>query len=215
MRMRLACGLLLLASGLFGSGCCLTRQGACGAGVGCDSCATGGYETCGECQPGMCHHPWLWSHAKSALTCGAGCGDVYWGEWASDPPAGGDSCDSCGTAGCGGGCGFWNPLRGLAHLWGYRYAPAGSSMGYDMGYDEGCDSCADSHESYDTIMPAEEEIEEALPTPKPDAEPEPEPAKQASVKRSIKATNASATVNPTKTVKHLPASHRTTTVRRK
>ncbi len=213
MVMRLACGLVLLASGLFGSGCCLTRQGACGAGVGCDSCATGGYETCGECQPGMCHHPWLWSRAQSALTCDAGCGDVYWGEWASDPPAGGDSCDSCGTVDCGGCCGFWNPLRGLAHLWGYRYAPAGYGTGYDMGYDEGCDSCAESHESYDTMMPAEEEVEETLPTPKPEAEPE--PAKQASVKRSSKTTNASATVSPPKTVKHLPASHRTTTVRRK
>ncbi len=213
MVMRLACGLVLLASGLFGSGCCLTRQGACGAGVGCDSCATGGYETCGECQPGMCHHPWLWSRAQSALTCDAGCGDVYWGEWASDPPAGGDSCDSCGTVDCGGCCGFWNPLRGLAHLWGYRYAPAGYGTGYDMGYDEGCDSCAESHESYDTMMPAEEEVDETLPTPKPEAEPE--PAKQASVKRSSKTTNASATVSPPKTVKHLPASHRTTTVRRK
>jgi hypothetical protein len=164
----------------------------------------------------MCHHPWLWSRAKSALTCGAGCGDVYWGEWASDPPAGGDSCDSCGTVGCGGGCGgCWNPLRGLAHLWGYRYAPAGNGMEYDMGYDEGCDSCADSHESYDTIMPGEEVIEEMLPTPKPEAEPEPEPAKQASLKRSTKTINPSATVPPTKTVKHLPASHRTTNVRRK
>ena len=169
----------------------------------------------------MCHHPWLWGHAKSALTCGAGCGDVYWGEWASDPPACGDSCDgcdscdscdSCGTTGCGGCCGFWNPLQGLAHLWGYRYAPAGDGMGYDMGYDEGCDSCAESLEPYDTVMPGGEEIiEETLPTPKPDVE----PSKQASVKRSTKTANAKATANPTTTVKHLPASHKTTTARRK
>ncbi len=218
MRMRLACGLVLLASGLFGSGCCLTQHGGCGAGVGCDSCGTGGYETCGECQPGLCHHPWLWGRAKSALTCGAGCGDVYWGEWASDPPAGDcescGACDSCGAAECGGGCGFWNPLRGLAHLWGYRYAPAGYGMGYDLGYDEGCEDCADS---YDTMLPGEEVIEETLPTPKPDAEPEAapetEPAKQASVKRTSRTASASGT--PTRTVKHLPASHRTTTVRRK
>lgn len=228
MRMHLACGLLLLASGLFGSGCCLTGNGVCDAGVGCDSCATGGYETCGECQPGLCHHPWLWSHAKSALTCGAGCGDVYWGEWASDPPACGGPCDTCGTTECGGGCGYWNPLRGLAHLWGYRYAPAGYGMGYDVGYDEGCDSCAESYDTImpaeESIMPAEEDVEEALPTPKPDSDPE--PAKQASVKRSSrtvnpnrtanssKTMNVSATTNPSRTVKHLPASHKTTTVRR-
>lgn len=209
MLMRLACGLLVLASGLFGSGCCLTRQGACGAGAGCDSCATGGYETCGECQPGMCHHPWLWSRAQSALTCGAGCGDVYWGEWASDPPASGDSCGSCGTADCGGCCGFWNPLRGLAFLWGYRYAPTGYGMGQDLGYDEGCDSCEGS---YEATGPYEEEIiEETLPTPKPEAEPA--PSKQASVKRSTKTTNVTAA--PSRTVKHVPASHKTTTVRRK
>ena len=26
------------------------------------------------------------------LTCGPGCGDVYWGEWTSDPP---EACDGC------------------------------------------------------------------------------------------------------------------------
>ena len=26
------------------------------------------------------------------LTCGAGCGDVYWGEWTSDPP---EVCEGC------------------------------------------------------------------------------------------------------------------------
>jgi len=209
--------------------------------MGCDSCVSGGYETCGECQPGLCHHPWLWSRAKSALSCGAGCGDVYWGEWASDPPAcddgcgGCDSCgecDTCGAVGCGGGCGFWNPFRGLAHLWGYRYAPAGYGMGYDLGYDGGCDSCG---ESYDTYLPGEEMgevIEESLPTPRPDAEvaPEPPPSKQASVKRTnrtattvVPGNRAVRTAAPasrtaaaptSRTVKHLPASHRTTSVRR-
>jgi len=131
---------------------------------------------------------------------------VYCGEWMSDPPACGDPCDSCGDASCG-GCyyGCWNPLRGLAHLWGYRYAAGGCDIGCDAGFVDGCDSCM---ESYDTEMPeemyleeAEEKVEEKLPAPKPDAEPE--QAKQASVKRAVK------------TVKAIPASHKTMTIRRK
>jgi len=199
---RLACGFLFLAGGLLSSGCCvLSHHGACGAPAGCDSCGDCGvgYETCGECQPGLCHHPWLWN----SLTCGAGCGDVYCGEWMSDPPACGAPCGSCGESSCGGCGGCWNPLRGLAHLWGYRYAAGGCGHGY---YDGGCDTCADS---YETVMPDEmpvetaapEKAEEKLPTPKPDAEPE--TAKQASLKR------------PGKTVKYVPASHKTSTIRRR
>lgn len=201
----LACGFLILASGLFSSGCCLTRHGICDTGA-CGDSGVGGYETCGECQPGMCRHPWLWGRAQSALTCEAGCGDVYWGEWASDPPScGGPWQGSCGAASCGDCCGFWNPLRGLAHLWGYRYAPAGYGVGYDLGYDEGCDSCGGSYDGYEMMEPVEEVYEEVqeetLPAPKPDVEPE--ASKQASARRPVKA------------VKHVPASHRTTTVRRK
>jgi hypothetical protein len=123
-------------------------------------------------------------------------------EWASDPPScGGPWQGACGSGDCGDCCGFWNPLRGLAHLWGYRYAPAGYGMGYDMGYDGGCDDCAESYDMYDSMEPVEEMYEETLPVPKPDVEPE--TSKQASVRRPVKA------------VKHVPASHKTTTVRRK
>ncbi len=225
MLQRFAYGFLLLAGGLLSSGCCsMSHYGACGGGGGCDSCGDVGvgYETCGECQPGLCHHPWLWTRAKNALTCGAGCGDVYCGEWISDPPACGDPCDACGETSCGGCDGYygcWNPLQGLAHLWGYRYAAGGCDAGCDVGYDEGCDSCA---ASYETLMPEEmpveaveevEEVEEAeepekaekierkLPAPKPAAEPQ--SSKQASAKGSGR------------TVKIVPASHKTSTFRRK
>ncbi len=222
MLQRFAYGFLLLAGGLLSSGCCsMSHYGACGGGGGCDSCGDVGvgYETCGECQPGLCHHPWLWTRARNALTCGAGCGDVYCGEWISDPPACGDPCDACGETSCGGCDGYygcWNPLQGLAHLWGYRYAAGGCDAGCDVGYDAGCDSCA---ASYETLMPEEmpvealEEVEEAeepenaekierkLPAPKPAAEPE--SSKQASAKGSGR------------TVKVVPASHKTSTFRRK
>ena len=203
MLKRLACSVVLMAIGLFASGCCLTQHGVCDAGAGCDSCGVAEYGTCGECEPGLCHHPWLWGRAKSALTCGAGCGEVYTGEWTSDPPSCGGPCDTCGEVSCGGCGGCWNPLRGLAHLWGYRYAPAGCAHGY---YDDGCDSCSDGYETMapeeimdETVVP--DKAEEKLPTPKPDAEPE--TAKQASIKR------------PGKAVKYVPASHKTNTLRRK
>ncbi len=32
------------------------------------------------------------SYLRHQLTCGAGCGEIYWGPWFSDPP---DACDPC------------------------------------------------------------------------------------------------------------------------
>lgn len=190
---RLAYGALLAAMGLVATGCCTTHYGMYDAGFGCGDCGIAACDTCGDCQPGLRR---VGRPLASAMACDAGCGDVYWGEWASDPP-----CDSCG-----GGCyGIWNPLRGLAHLWGYRYAPSGYGMGYDVGfdgaYDGGCQSC---RESYDSVLPsgdAGDIYDEELPAPKPDIQPE--PAKQASAKR------------PARSVKHVPASYRTPAPRRR
>ncbi|NLF71187.1 MAG: hypothetical protein GX575_19320 [Candidatus Anammoximicrobium sp.] len=204
---RFAYGFLVLAGGLLSSGCCvMSPYGVCDPAVGCGDCGdvAVGCDTCGECQPGSCYHPWLWPRASRALTCGAGCGEVYYGEWMSDPPACDDPCDSCGEVSCGGCYGCWNPLRGLAHLWGYRYAPGDCGVGCEVGCDVGCDSCL---ETYDSEMPDEMYLEEAeekaeeekLPAPKP----EPVPAKQASAKR------------PVKKAKVVPASHKTIAVRRK
>jgi hypothetical protein len=60
-----------------------------GCADGCaDGCAT---ESCGSsCAP--CGYG-FWS---SLLGCRAGCGRMYWGEWAYDPPDACDPCDDCG-----------------------------------------------------------------------------------------------------------------------
>lgn len=76
---------------------------------------TDGYGECGIL-------PWLF-HGKS---CGKGCGEVYWGEWISDPPDCCDPCDQCtgDWTGPHGFCNLGPCQRLLAALHGYRYCPA-------------------------------------------------------------------------------------------
>jgi hypothetical protein len=111
------------------------------------------------------------------MACDAGCGDVYWGEWVSDPPAACDPCDCHGGytgAVSGPGCYWPFPiLHGLHALWGYRYAPGGSGIMYDGG----CSTCGAEAIEYMPMetMPMETMPMEAGPTlPRP--EPEGEPA---------------------------------------
>ena len=88
------------------SGCC-GLGGGCGVGgygggpvidAGCGGAC--GAAACGG--PGVCHDcrglkNLLYPLISPRLACGAGCGQVYWNEWASDPP---DCCDPCGPSGC-------------------------------------------------------------------------------------------------------------------
>ena len=103
-----------------GGACCLClpkpiiwcgEQNECGP-AGCQSCA--GPTECGIL-PAM----------RRCLTCGKGCGEVYLGEWISDPPDCCDPCDKCfgqwtGPHGC---CSLGPCQRLLAALHGYRYCP--------------------------------------------------------------------------------------------
>ncbi|MCO6454231.1 MAG: hypothetical protein J5I93_02845 [Pirellulaceae bacterium] len=75
-----------------------------------------------------------------SLTCGGGCGEIYWDEWISDPP---DACDPCDCDG------HWNGHRGvrmglferLNFLWnGYRYY--GDCETPCQGCNTGCGGCA-------------------------------------------------------------------------
>ena len=83
-----------------------------------------------------------WLHNKG--THCRGCGDIYWGEWISDPPDCCDPCDQCGSftgAGvcCDAGCGSGIFCR-LANLFrGHRYCP-GPCGCVDCG-GIGCDAC--------------------------------------------------------------------------
>ena len=120
------------------SGCCcfdrVYRPGGCGQSCQTD-CGSGDYGGCGN----GCLGCSLCEHTRTQLTSCAGCGDVYWGEWMSDPP---DACDPCD------GCGNWIGPRccpprlfefftcSIGGLWGYRN---GSDGGCEHG--SGCSSC--------------------------------------------------------------------------
>lgn len=121
-----ACGPL---SGRLGESCgCgdMACDGGCGGSCGAEVPTCGG---CGHCD--ACGHR-VGALLHNRLTCGHGCGDVYWGEWFWDTPSRCDGCDcygnwlgwfrppfflggtcSCGQglcdgaslAGCDGGCG--------------------------------------------------------------------------------------------------------------
>jgi hypothetical protein len=77
-----------------------------------ESCA----DPCGECGiiPALIR----------SRTCGKGCGEIYWGEWYSDPPDCCDPCDDCGNwVGPQGHCNLGPLQRLLAAFHGYRYCP--------------------------------------------------------------------------------------------
>ncbi len=132
---------------------------------------------CGGARPYGRHT--LTGMLHSMVTCDAGCGDIYWGEWSYDPP---DQCDPCNNhgdfvgRGCCGPSGhhkFWLGLRGV------RDCPAGCANGCDVcqggGYAGepscgsepgcGCDDCAMGTSSvmegdlYDTGEPTLEQFE--------------------------------------------------------
>jgi hypothetical protein len=128
---------------LAGAGCCCQPRcgdpcGGLGCGPACNTCCLclpkpiiwNG--ACNDCAPGPCEScacptecgilPWL----RRSKVCGKGCGEVYWGEWISDPPDCCDPCDPC--YGCytgpNDGCCHLGPCqRLLAALHGYKYCP--------------------------------------------------------------------------------------------
>lgn len=163
---------LLAAAMVAANGCCSSRPLLSHRGVLADEC---GGEGCGGCDScGVGREPLLLNRTRNLLTCGSGCGDVYWGEWTGDPP----SCGSCGGCGRCGGCGeCWPILGGLRSLWGYRYR----SVGYGVAdWEVGCESCGagvpQGYELEPTEAVGEESIEK-LKAPVPESE-QPTPAKK-------------------------------------
>lgn len=144
------CALLAL---LAGSGCCCLgtqggfpaagcQTGACHAGGnscgpacgGCSICLPKPIVWCGtqnECGPGGCEtcacptDCGILPAMRRGLSCGKGCGEIYWGEWLSDPPDCCDPCDQCHGQWTGphGYCSLGPCQRLLAALHGYRYCP--------------------------------------------------------------------------------------------
>ena len=134
-------GLAILCAAI--SGCVSPCGNNCNVGCGptslpgqcttCDGAPAGACDTA-ACAPG-CGCPTL-GCLHSLLGCDAGCGRVYWGEWAYDPPETCDPCNDCGEwvgpKGCP-PCGVFS-LCNL--LWGARFhAPCGSPS---------CENCADA-----------------------------------------------------------------------
>jgi len=91
----------------------------------------GSCDMCGVCG-GDCVGHTPSSYTKHMLTCASGCGEIYWGEWLSDPP---DACDPCDNHGNWIGpqpCCAPTFLQQLAigwhSLWGYRCSGYGDEM---------------------------------------------------------------------------------------
>lgn len=147
-RYLLAC--LVLTATLSFSGCVL---GPCGGGNchDCDGASLHGGPVMGG--PGQAFRAW-----RKGLTCGSGCGEVYYDEWSSTPPDCVDPCPEfaggncgrvapacgCGVRGCRGGCGI-RPLRAVGRLVVGLY---GKRFCGDCGHGVGSCNCDDPYAQY-------------------------------------------------------------------
>jgi hypothetical protein len=114
--------------------------------------------TCGVCE-GDCLGHTPASFLKHNLTCGSGCGDIYWDEWLSDPPDPCDPCDDCGNwIGPQECCPptMWDRIAsGWGSLWGSRSGSCGSCGT--------CSTCMESHAVYGGSSKGEVIIAPAVP----------------------------------------------------
>ncbi len=170
MKKLIAIGLLLISLNL--SGCvgwgpqgCEQFNGpirAVGKGVlnaGCASCGThsGCGDHCNNCEG----YNGPFGTVRKTLACGSGCGEIYYGDWLSNPP---NTCNECDATGYARGVnarmpwlcnpfafwgyqyrpnsgGYGNPLRGA--VWGYgQYGTHGHGVGCGgVGCGSGCNDC--------------------------------------------------------------------------
>jgi hypothetical protein len=132
-------------------------RGDCGD---CDACGP-----CDTCGMGPCSCPPIFGGFFNMLTCGAGCGDIYWGEWINDPPDDCDPCDDCGNwIGPQSCC----PPKGLLKLW---YGLLGRRDGGCLD-NCGCDDCAHvAPEVWEEPILSSPETIETVPAPMPDPNP--------------------------------------------
>ncbi len=116
-------------------------DGAASCDGDCDSC-----DSCAPSGP---------RRLRDVIGCNSGCGRMYWGEWAYDPP---DACDPCDD------CGNWTgpqdcPPRGiwclLNFLHGYRSCASCGTVGCDTCEPTGTDGCG-CGESAVTETPTDE-----------------------------------------------------------
>ncbi len=133
----------------------------------------GSCSACGVCG-GNCEGHTPAQHLKHKLTCASGCGELYWGEWISDPPDRCDPCDNWGNWTGPTGCCEPTCLEKVAAGWHSLFGGHGgkgkggcSSCGGKGGGKGGCARCggvaAESY--YDDGVLIEETEGEMVPTP--------------------------------------------------
>jgi hypothetical protein len=170
MLQRIAPVFIVAAVLIVANGCSCMSPSHCGDAASCDSCGVG-CDSYG-CAPAPRKGDCLADCTTKTLKGGSGCGDIYWGPEINDPPASCDPCNRCkdwtGGASCDPIC---NPLSGLGHLWGYRYASDCPDAGFD--------ASGDPLE----LLPADEEVRPQAVPPVPVPEPSP---KEASRKRHVR-----------------------------
>lgn len=140
--------MMMRAIGLWGAAfMVLVAAGCAGPGRFCGdpcgtACVTGGCGSgpCAGSMPARVRGRTPVEQLRFARTCGAGCGNIYWGEWFFDPPNAYDPCDD--------GCFGWTgprcrPVRGVlpfpGGLFGRRFGDdcAGVACG-PAGCEDGC-----------------------------------------------------------------------------
>ncbi len=131
----------------------------------------GSCKACGVCG-GACQGHTPAQHLKHTLTCTSGCGEIYWGEWISDPPNDCDPCDDWGnwtkSTKCGGTSksGGKSCLHRLASGWGnlsgHRKGRGGC---VSCGSKSGCEKCG----SLPIDDTPDEDDDEVVPTPELEA----------------------------------------------
>lgn len=132
--------IVLLGLTLVASGCCCGPRGRV---WNCDMA------DCGDASCGSCGHGGVKGIFAGRKGSCMGCGEVYLGEWRSDPPpcqdpctdgsCGARACGHCGVAGCHGAClgNLFSGLRGYRHYPGpCGIEPCGGSCGVG-----GCSTC--------------------------------------------------------------------------
>lgn len=93
----------------------------------------------------------IFAGLRNALFCGAGCGEVYYGEWVSNPP---EPCHDCDVSAHAYGSNLSVPWIRPFRLLGFRYdvtdqgygtsiRGAETGYGYDAGIPVGCAECGD------------------------------------------------------------------------
>jgi hypothetical protein len=107
--------------GEYGGGCCFCLPRPIVWTGECNECGPGGCASCADC----CGDCGILALMRRGLTCGKGCGEIYMGEWISDPPDCCDPCDRCHGCWTGpqGACHLGPFQRLLAACHGYSYCP--------------------------------------------------------------------------------------------